>query len=60
MTETEIRAAMDQYKIDNPDVDWDLFEVYAVVETETQKLERIGYARKDKIMQIVGTPEVNR
>jgi hypothetical protein len=60
MTEDEIREAMTQFKVDNPDVDWDKYEVYAVQEAETGKLERIGYAERHRIMQIGGTPEVGR
>ena len=59
-TEAEIREQMAQYKIDNPDVDWDLYEVYAVQDMESGKVERIGYAMKHRIMQIGGTPEVGR
>lgn len=59
-TETEVREMMAQFKVDNPDVDWAKYEVYAVVNTETEKVERMGYAEKHRIMQIGGTPEVGR
>ena len=59
-TEAEIRAAMQQFKNDNPDVDWTIYEVYCIVNQQTGAVERIGYAEPHRIMQIVGTPEVGR
>ena len=59
-TEEEIRASMAQFKVDNDHVDWGKYEVYCVVNTETEQVERMGYAEKHRIMQIGGTPEVGR
>lgn len=59
-TEAQIREDMAQFKLDNPDVDWDKYEVYAVQDMETGEVERMGYAEKHRIMQINGTPEVGR
>ena len=59
-TESEIRAEMAQFKADNPDVDWTKYEVYCIVNQQTGKVERMGYAEPDRIMQTFGTPEVGR
>lgn len=52
MTEDEIREIMKQHKVDHPEIDWEVHDVYAVVETETQKLERIGIIRKDRLLSM--------
>lgn len=59
-TEEEIRAAMAQFKADNDHVDWDKYEVFCIVNSETQEVERMSYAEKHRIMQYTGTPEVGR
>lgn len=59
-TEVEIRAEMDQFKDDNPDIDWTIYEVYCIVNQQTGDVERIGYAEPHRIMGAVGTPEVGR
>lgn len=59
-TEAEVRAEMQQFKDDNPNVDWTKYEVYCIVNQETGEVERMGYAEAHRIMQIVGTPEVGR
>jgi hypothetical protein len=53
MTDDEINEKMAEYKAEHPEVDWDVYGVYAVVKTGTNELERIGHARKDKILGIV-------
>lgn len=54
MTDDEIRAAMAQYKIDNPKIDWNTLEVYAIVDEETKEIVRIGAADTARIMGFSG------
>lgn len=60
MSETEAREAMEQYKSERPDVDWDVNTVYALVNQETGEVERISHTRKDRIMGQIIHPEVGR
>lgn len=50
MTEDEIRANLKQYKVDHPEIDWDEFDAYAIVNDETGKVERTGVIRKDRLV----------
>ena len=42
----EGRKLLAQYKLDNPQVDWDLNEPYAIVREDTGEVERIGVISK--------------
>lgn len=53
MTEDEIRASLKKYKDEHPEIDWDVFDAYAVVNDETGEVERTGVIRKDRL--ITGT-----
>ena len=51
MTEDEIRADLKKYKEDHPEIDWDVFDAYAVVNDETGKVERTGVIRRDRLIK---------
>lgn len=48
----KIMAALAQFKIDNPHVDWDVYEAYAIQNNETGKVERLSWIRKDRLAQM--------
>lgn len=50
MTEDEIRADLKKYKEDHPEIDWDVFDAYAIVDDETGKVQRTGVIRKDRLL----------
>lgn len=58
MTEDEVRAVMAQYKIDNPKIDWETREVYAVVNEETGEVDRIGAVERSRILGLSGGVDV--
>lgn len=58
MTEDEVRAVMAQYKTDNPKIDWDKMEVYAIVNEETGEVDRIGAVERSRILGLSGGVDV--
>lgn len=53
----ESRQLLAQYKLDNPQVDWDLNEAYAIVREDTGEVERIGVISKKALENLREQPK---
>lgn len=60
MTEQELwheaDEAMAKYKAENPDIDWNVYETFAVMNNQTMQIMRVGHAKKSTLDNINGTP----